>query len=314
MTRRARVRRRLPAILAVALLVTLGAVPNPAAGQGAHGGTPEPPNFRFDGFDPTPSNPLRVWILGDSVMNDASPAVTAALRATGTVRVVADSSFGGWGLTTQQAWVADSQQIIDDYHPQVVLGTWSWDDTLAGDNPALYRSLLRQALSVWMAPGDGVQLVVLLQFPPVGPNPLLADPLARQRRWMLQTEEQASWDRAAMAMTKAFPGHVVYLPTAQVFAPGGVFLTWAKTPEGPWVRVRQVDNTHLCPYGAAEMGQLVADDLEQVLGIPAPAPGWQDSGWANDLRYGLVPVANVCPDDQPLAGYDGMRLPAASPT
>ena len=110
----------------------------------------------------------------------------------------------------------------------MILGTWSWDDTLAGNEPALYRSLLRQALSVWMAPGDGVQLVVLLQFPPVGPNPLIASALGRQRRWTLQTEEQASWDRAAKAMTSAFPGHVVYLPTAQVFAPGGVFLTWAE--------------------------------------------------------------------------------------
>lgn len=298
--------------LLAAVPVVAGAGPAAAGPKTAPAVAPVTPvGFRLAGVDPSPAHPLRVWILGDSVMNDGSPAIGAALGATGEASVVADSSFGGWGLTRQLSWVQQSQQIITTFHPQVIIGTWSWDNTLAGDDPKGYAALLRQAMSVWLAPGDGVDLVVFLQFPQIGPPTFIQQANERQRWWAEQALGQDSWDRIAQGLVTDFPGHAVYLSTQQVFAPGGRFLTWAITTGSTWTRVRQVDNIHLCPYGAVEMGQLVVGDLEPILDLPPPAPGWQLGTWTQDPRFNIGLFGpGACPADRPLpGGYDGLLVP-----
>ena len=125
-----------PAIVAVVGVVLAATVPPVEAVGGAGAGgpgdraadsatcrSPSRPARRVDAADP-----LRAWILGDSVMADSAPGVTAALEATGDVQVVADSAFGGWGLSTDQTWATDLPRIIAQYHPEIVIGTWSWDD------------------------------------------------------------------------------------------------------------------------------------------------------------------------------------------
>ena len=291
--------------------VTLAIVVVPLLPAGAAGEPAVvPAGFRVAGPPPSASAPLRVWVLGDSVMHDGSPALAAALAATGEADVVADSSFGGWGLTRIAAWAADSRQIIADYHPQVVIGTWSWDDTMAGTDPEAYLALLRQALEVWLAPGDGVELVVLVQFPQIGPNTFTFQPGQRRRLWTALTLEQRAWDNDAMAVVSDFPGHAVYLSTDRLFAPGGRFLTWAPLPGGHFVRVRQVDNIHLCPFGAAAFATLVVGDLEPVLSLVAPQRGWQFGSWTQDPRYSIgVAGPGACPADQPGPGYEGLSVP-----
>ena len=71
-------------------------------------------------------------------MADSAPGVTAALEATGDVKVVADSAFGGWGLSTDHTWATDLARIVGQYHPEIVIGTWSWDDELAQQDPQAY--------------------------------------------------------------------------------------------------------------------------------------------------------------------------------
>jgi hypothetical protein len=269
-----------------------------------------PPGFRLAAPLGNPGGPLRFWVLGDSVMNDASPALAAALSATGEAAVVADSSIGGFGLSRVPMWAMDSRQIIEDYHPQVVIGTWSWDDTLAQNEPVAYGALLRQALSVWLTPGDGVELVVLVEFPQIGPNPVIGSPLLRQRLWATLTLEQRAWDREAEQVVSDFPGRAVYLSTDQVFAPGGSFRTWFQSPDGRYVRVRQIDNIHLCPFGAAALANALTEDLVGILGLPSPAPGWEFGSWTQLPRYQVGPLGpGACPDDQPLPGYDGIPVP-----
>jgi peptidoglycan/LPS O-acetylase OafA/YrhL len=255
----------------------------------------------------TAAHPVRVWILGDSVMEDSSPGVTAALQATGRATVVANSSFGGWGLTTQTAWVPQSQQIIATYHPQMVIGTWSWDDTLAEQHPRTYAALLHRALATWMAPGNGVELVVLLQYPQTGPSPAYPSPAVQEAHWAAETAAQGDWDAIAQGTVREFPGRALYLSTAQLFAPGGRFLTWFRTPGGAWVRARKLDNTHMCPLGAADLGQLVVNDLNPSLHLGTPEPGWQFGAWTTEPRYNDPPGA--CPADQPPAHYRGLAVP-----
>jgi hypothetical protein len=240
-------------------------------------------------------------------MADSAPGVTAALESTGDVQVVANSSFGGWGLSTDRTWATDLPQIISQYHPEMVIGTWSWDDELAQQNPQAYLVELVQALQTILTPGDGVDLVVLLEFPQVGPNPYILDPLAQAAAWTAQNARQGIWNDLAQKAVALFPGQAMYLQTDQLFAPHGRFFTWNKTANGTWVRARKLDNTHMCPYGSAEIGALVTNDLTPVLGLPALAPGWELGSWVHDPNFN-DPVG-ACPDDQPPSGYAGMPVP-----
>ena len=255
----------------------------------------------------TAADPYRMWILGDSVMADSAPGVTAALQATGDVQVVANSSFGGWGLSTDHTFASDSAQIIDQYHPDIVLGTWSWDDVSAELNPQAYLEKLIQAMQDLLAPSTGVQLVVLLQFPQTGPNPYNVDPTAQQTAWALQNKEQDQWNELAQDAVAFFPGHALYLQTTPLFAPGNRYWTWNQTANGTWIRARKIDNTHMCPFGAAELGDLVDQDLTPILGLAPPAAAWELGPWVHDANFNQP--AGACPDDQPPAGYSGTPVP-----
>jgi peptidoglycan/LPS O-acetylase OafA/YrhL len=254
-------------------------------------------------LDLTAARPLRVWILGDSVMYDSSLGIAAALAATGNAQVVANTSYGGWGLSTDHTWPTDLPAIIRQAHPQLVIGTWSWDDPEAVDAPAAYEAVLRRALATILEPGDGVEGVVLLQFPQGGPSPRVTDPSKRHAAWVTQTRGQDAWNRLAEQAASAFPGRAVYLPTSQLFAPHGRYLVWFATPVGTWIRARKLDNTHLCPYGAASLGATVVADLR----LGPLADGWQAGAWVHDPRYNDPPGA--CPADQPPAGYTGLAVP-----
>jgi peptidoglycan/LPS O-acetylase OafA/YrhL len=253
------------------------------------------------------ADPLRAWILGDSVMADSAPGVTAALAATGDVDVVADSAFGGWGLSTDKTWASDFSRIIAQYHPEIVIGTWSWDDALAQSDPQTYLVELTAALRAILTPGDGVDMVVLLQFPQVGPVPYVLDPLTQAIKWREQNARQVVWNEIASEAVHFFPGQALYLQTDQLFAPHDRYLTWNRTPSGSWVRARKIDDTHMCPYGAAEFGALIVNDLTPVLGLAPMAPGWELGSWVHDANFN-DPVG-ACPNDQPPPGYAGVSVP-----
>jgi peptidoglycan/LPS O-acetylase OafA/YrhL len=254
-----------------------------------------------------PGEQYQAWIFGDSVMFDSSPGITAALQATGDVSVAVNSSFPGWGLSTDAAWRTGVQQTLAQHRLQIAIGTWSWDDGLATTTPAAYRALLTRYVSALLAPPDGVKLVVLLQFPQMGPSETISDAAARDEAWRKLTRATDAWDDAARRVVAAFPGRAIYLTTAQLFAPKGLFLTWMRTPGGAWVRARKLDNTHMCPYGAAKFGALVTAELTPLLHLGALEPGWEFGPWTKDARYNDPPGA--CPDDQPPAGYRGELVP-----
>ena len=259
---------------------------------------------------PSPSDPLRVWIMGDSVMFDSSAGLTAALESTGRATVTANSSFGGWGLSTDHVWPSDAQRIIAQYRPEVVIGTWSWDDGLAAANPAAYRARLEQAVRTILTPGDGVDLVVLLEYPPTGPSPFVVDPALRAIKWKQQFQVQTAWNDVARSVTEAFPGRAAYLRTAPVFAPGGRVMTWMRLTGGNWIRARKLDDTHMCPYGAALFGHALVSALERPLLLGTMSPDWETGAWTRDGRYNDPPGA--CPADQPPPRYTGSPLPVTT--
>jgi len=298
-------------VLATAACILLGTVTGPVASTAAvstHAPPATPEAYvHLDLPLATPANPYRVQIFGDSVMFDSSLGILAALEATGEVTVPANSAFPGWGLTTLHSWPSWVSQNLTQYHPQIAIGSWSWDDTEALTDPVAYRALLESFMRAMLAPADGVDVVVLLQFPQAGPDTSITDPVVRQQTWVTQNRAQDAWDAIARQAVTAFPGHALYLTTEELFAPHGRFFTWMQTPQHKWVRARKLDNTHMCPYGAAQFGAFLTEDLTPYLHLPAMKPGWEYGSWTLDPRYN-DPVG-ACPDDQPPPGYTGVAVP-----
>ena len=259
---------------------------------------------------PTPGSPYRMWIFGDSVMGDSEPGVIAALNATGGVQTIENSAIGGWGLWSDTGWPQDA--ALSDYRPQIALGTWSWDNQIAESNPTAYEQRVQSAIGTLIQ--NGVQLVVILQFPQSGPateNTQLTF-LQLQADWAQRTEAQDAWDTAVQQAVSAFPGHAVFLKTNPLFAAGGYYSPWMKTAQGTWIRARKIDNAHFCPYGAAELGALVTEELTPILHLGPMASGWDTGSWTTDPRFNDPPGA--CPADQPPSpNYRGLPVPAVNP-
>jgi len=297
-------------VLATAGVIVLGTVTGPAASTAAVStfapGSPKA-KVHLDIAPATRANPSRAWIFGDSVLQDSSLGIIAALEATGKVTLAVNSTFPGWGLSTLHSWPSWVSQNLARYHPQIAIGSWSWDDTEALSDPVAYRTLLERFVRAMLSPADGVEVVVLLQFPQSGPLTSITDPVVRRQTWVKQTRAQNAWNTIARQVVAAFPGHALYLTTEQLFAPHGRFLTWMRTPAHKWVRARKLDNAHMCPYGAAQFGALITADLTPYLRLSAMKPGWEYGSWTLDPRYNDPPGA--CPDDQPSSGYRGVEVP-----
>ncbi len=250
---------------------------------------------------PSPSDPLRVMLLGDSVMHDASYGIAAALEATGEVSV-ATRTIDGFGLTVATDWPTSIPDLIRQTRAQLIVATWSWDQygpttPNALHQPDQYTKLLRRAVATMLTPGNGVEGVVFSQFPMEGVVPGEAAS-TRERH-----EGGAAWNAIAAKMTTYFPGRVMYLPVADSVLLNGKYSTWlppegdAHAPASRWIRVRKLDNVHFCPEGAARYGDALLTDLSALFGL-APAGGdWSQGPWTSDPTFNDPPGA--CPDDHP---------------
>jgi len=255
---------------------------------------------------PSAADPLRVTLIGDSVRFVEAPAVQAGLESTGAAEVAA-RAIVGWGLSTDTNWPHDVAANIADSSPQIVVAMWSWDNSWALAHPVAYTKVLEQFVRVVLAPGDGVRGLVFQQFPT--PGPVVGDASATQTA--ADTAARAAgvraWNRIAESMTTVFPGRVMYFPVGAAVELHGQFSTWLPTDgktsqtTADWVRVRMVDNVHLCPAGAALYTDALLADLTQLYRLPAPSATWTTGSWTDDPRFshsnGLS--STPCPADHP---------------
>lgn len=244
---------------------------------------------------PTPAHPLRVMVIGDSVMQDTEPALAAVLAATGEARVVTTLAHPWWGLTTYPTWAQDWPGIIARYRPDVVIGTWSWDMAAALYHPDSYRPVLDRALSVLLAPGDGVQGVVLFSIPRIGPHPGFGP-----AQFALVASARQAWNRVAAAEA-AGRRRVAYLDVADVLEYQGRHATWLMGPGGRWGRVRMLDEVHPCPTGAALMSAALENRVGPAWRLARPRTAWWDGAWVHNPLYETPPGA--CPGGGPPPGY-----------
>ncbi len=249
---------------------------------------------------------LRVLAIGDSVMQDAVPGIKAALSATGEVTTMSLAS-GGFGLSVNQHWIAKTLvPAIAKARPQIIVGTWSWDDDGPTTPNALHQSsqytaLLERSLRTMLRPGDGVAGVVLLEFPPEG---FAAEPTPTEIHLFTQRDRgRRAWNAIAAKMATVFAGRVMYLPVANSILRNGRYSSWLPPLGDPfahraqWVRVRKLDEIHLCASGSARIGAVVSEDFASIFGLTAPPPSWVKGAWSNDPDFNDPPGA--CPNDHP---------------
>ena len=241
---------------------------------------------------PSPDRPLRVIFIGDSVMESAAPALVAAFDSTTAVES-RSFAFGGWGLTSDASWRKHLTNEISRYHPDVVVGTWSWDGAAALFHPAEYQILLDEAVRLVLTPGDGVRGVVFLQFPTVGHY----SPLDSAVRGDVNLGTEA-WNRIAAVEAAVHRHSVAYLPVGGALERDGRYSSWLPDARGRWVRVRTTDETHLCPAGAARYAAATLTTLSAAWHLPAPLSASWSKGW---IRRPIYYRDAVCPDDAPHA-------------
>jgi len=255
---------------------------------------------------PSAADPLRVMIIGDSVMHDASYGITASLEATGEA-TVATKTIDGFGLTTATDWPTSIPNLIRQTGAQLIVASWSWDQygpttPNALHQPVQYTTLLRRAVSTMLAPGDGVEGVIFTQFPQSGDlaaaNPADTASYNNERRAGV-----VAWNDIAEKMASEFPGRVMYFPLADSILLHGEYSAWLPpegdphAPSGQWIRVRKLDNVHLCPEGSGRYADALLADMTAVFGL-APATGdWSQGSWTADPDFNDPPGA--CPDDHP---------------
>ena len=75
----------------------------------------------------------------------------------------------------------------------------------------------------------------------------------------------------------------------------GEFTRFRPGVDGEWVQVRKVrdggDDGHLCPGGAALLGEAVLVVLIERFGVSEPSSRWWLGPWAGDARYDDPPGA-----------------------
>lgn len=253
------------------------------------------------------ARPLRVMLLGDSVMYVQAPAIQAALGSTGAVEVV-DRSIPGWGLSTDPNWRQDVETAVAEVRPEVVVAMWSWDDGVALSEPARYEEELEQFAREVLAPGDGVQGLVFEQFPTPGPVISALDASQTRAQTAVEVAGVKKWNSLVARLPDLFSGRVMYFPVGPAVELAGRFSAWLPqtganpgSPKNDWVRVRMLDDVHLCPAGAARYADALLADMSQIFGLPPPSANWSTSAWTRDPRFqeavGLS--GSPCPDDHP---------------
>jgi peptidoglycan/LPS O-acetylase OafA/YrhL len=286
---------------------TSGRALNPMVGSafvGTGGFGPETPIRLPAGTVISPATPLRVVAFGDSIMTTTQYALDAALRSTHEV-VFGNAAVPGWNAEPPQ--VASLLGFVDKFRPQVLVGTWSWDSALAKSDPTAYRALLDQAISTLLMPSTGVVGIIFLQLPALGPVPdyVAATPTARQG-WVDRADGVPAWNDAVAAAAARWPGRVMYLPVAPSVERDGRFTSWLPphgqwtAPKSQWVRVRTIDNVHLCPDGITRYAAPVLADMIDIFHLsPSTGAWWRDRLVRLNLYEDPGGIAYNCPNDHP---------------
>lgn len=268
----------LAALLAVALLA-------PACGEGDGDGTaaaaelqaalqPEPEataaTAATDERRPTTEDPLRLMMAGDSLMADISLAIASTVQDGGrAVAHLAEEPSIPRTDEVRDRW----RQRLARFDPELVvvlIGVWEGMATGAPGRYPLgsveWERTYRQRLLdpyVELLASRGAK-VLWIGMPPV--------PDARRQRGF------TAMNRAVRHLAEESPD-LTYVPGDRILARrNGSYTAFLPGPQGNPQRVRRVDNTHLCAWGAVRLARPVLHYVDRQWDMP-PAPNWPRRNW-----------------------------------
>jgi hypothetical protein len=268
------------ATLALTLLASAcgsgGDSPSAAADEDSPAGSTEAPATTTTeplppgGRRPTPEDPLRVLMAGDSLMADLSLALSSTLQDGGAARaslVAAPSAprdEAMRGLWRQQLSTYDPDVIVvmigvwegmvADARAQEPLGTLAWERSYRQNVLDPYLQLLTS---------EGAE-VVWIGMPP-SPDP------RRELEW-------SSMNRAVRQLAQESPD-LSWIPGDEILAnPDGSWTDILPGPQGNPQRIRRVDTTHLCAEGVVRLARPVLNYLRRQYEVPI-APNWPTRNW-----------------------------------
>jgi hypothetical protein len=219
-----------------------------------------------------PTDPVRkVLVLGDSLMVDASPAITAMFEAAGAeVAMRASPGFGltGLGISGADPHFRESwARLVEQEHPQlsvVMLGFWD-QHFVEQHGVAGYTAVVEDAVDVLTRDGGRV---LFLSVPPVDGEP------------------PHPQDQAFAAAAAASGGRAAYADIAgSQEGPGGGYPVSFTAPDGTTVHLRKADGWHFCPDGAERVAQAVERAVVEEGLIGSGPVGWEQGPWREAGYY-----------------------------
>ena len=228
---------------------------------------------------PTEQDPLTVVSIGDSVSYDAEPGLRAALEGTGVVRVET-RSFGGIGISLEgfnrylEEALTSSPEVVT-----VMLG--GFDLKFVSKNQQIYERMVIETVNIIL---QDVEHIFWIGMPPTPTEEGLEEKRLSLNSIIRRVSESNPW--------------VHYLDTDLVLGGSkGEFQRFLKSVGGKKSQIRKVrdgkDDGHLCPAGAALIGELVYKEFTNLFSLPETSSEWWLQDWINDQRY-----------DDPVGGCD----------
>ena len=221
--------------------------------------TTPPPAVSAHQRVPTPGDPLRVWMAGDSLMGTIAESFEEAESASNDVAVSNDVQIGtglarpdvlNWPATIAREMATGKPDIVvlvfganDDQDMavsghRVVLGTAAWKAEYARRVSAVMNEVASPFRTlIWLEP------------------PLTARPRINQTNAVI--------DQVLVAAAATHPG-VRVVSLAPTLAPNGVFDEYLGGSSGQPIQVRDTDGVHLTLAGAALVTPLIRRIVEQV--------------------------------------------------
>lgn len=272
-------------VLLLAVVALLGV---PSCGSpGARGGSRRPTDGVAAPTTTAPvaastAAPLRVLIVGDSVMDNVAEALVPALEPTGAATV---SHQWLLGLTRDAASRHEVRRAVAEGDPDVVIvlmGVWELepvaDEVSAPGWAARYGEEVLDPF-VDEVTARGAQVLWLGM-------PATSDPTVTAGLDVL--------DAAYRELDRRDP-RVWFVDLGSVLdGPTGAYAEARPGAGGVLERVRQTDGLHLCPQGTVRAVRVVLDRLEAQWGVEA-APGWEAGAWR--ATQGIEADGDRCPGD-----------------
>jgi hypothetical protein len=225
---------------------------------------------------PSPEDPLRVVLAGDSVMAGLVPTLEAALEGGGQTEV----RFVLTPAILREPGVRYSwQKELEQFNPELIImfvGIWELGQirdrtgqTVDPTEEGWRQAYDSEVLDPWLEfiTQAGAQVIW------VG-TPAIDDDDTNVSFALLNDAWRTAADRW---------GPVTFVDAGNTLGrPEDGFFTYLRDENGSRVRARQVDGLHLCQAGAAALAGDVLAVVSELSGVPV-ADGWAEGDWQGDL-------------------------------